>query len=112
MPSPVAKSVENPQKIRITLRSFEQKLIDDAAKKIIATAKDSGAIVIGPIPLPTKVERVTLNRSTFIDKNARDQFEIRRYKRLIDISDPTPKTLSLLQSINLPSGAGVEIKLF
>ncbi len=91
-------------KIRLVVKAFEHKLVDDAVAKIIATAKESGAIVVGPVPLPTKIEKITLNRSTFVNKNAREQFEIRRHKRLIDVMDPTPKTLELLQSINIPSG--------
>ncbi|MDP2103604.1 MAG: 30S ribosomal protein S10 [Candidatus Gracilibacteria bacterium] len=96
--------------IRIIVRAFEHKLIDEAVKKIVTTAKDSGVIVIGPIPLPTKIEKITVNRSTFVNKDAREQFEIRRHKRLIDIVEPTPKTLELLQAVNIPSGVGVEIK--
>ena len=98
-------------KIRLIVKAFEHKLVDDAVAKIVATAKESGAIVVGPVPLPTKIEKITLNRSTFVNKNAREQFEIRRHKRLIDVMDPTPKTLELLQSINIPSGVGVEIKV-
>lgn len=98
-------------KIRLVVKAFEHKLVDDAVAKIIATAKESGAVVVGPVPLPTKIEKITLNRSTFVNKNAREQFEIRRHKRLIDVMDPTPKTLELLQSINIPSGVGVEIKV-
>ncbi len=90
-------------KIRIIVKAFEHKLVDDAVSKIVTTAKDSGAIIIGPVPLPTKIEKVTLNRSTFVNKNAREQFEIRRHKRLIDVMDPTPKTLELLQSIHIPA---------
>lgn len=97
--------------IRIVVRAFEHKLIDEAVKKIVTTAKDSGAVVVGPVPLPTKIEKITVNRSTFVNKDAREQFEIRRHKRLIDIKDPTPKTLELLQGINIPSGVGVEIKV-
>ncbi|MBP8017069.1 30S ribosomal protein S10 [Candidatus Gracilibacteria bacterium] len=97
--------------IRIVVRAFEHKLVDEAVKKIVLTAKDSGAIVVGPIPLPTKIEKITLNRSTFVHKNAREQFEIRRHKRIIDIKDSTPKTLELLQGINIPSGVGVDIKV-
>lgn len=98
-------------KIRISVKAFEHKLVDDAVSKIIATAKDSGAVVIGPVPLPTKIEKITVNRSTFVNKNAREQFEIRRHKRLIDVLEPTPKTLELLQSVNIPAGVGVEIKV-
>ena len=97
--------------IRIIVRAFEHKLVDEAVKKIVTTAKDTGANVVGPVPLPTKIEKVTVNRSTFVNKDAREQFEIRRHKRLIDIVEPTHKTLELLQSINLPSGVGVEIKV-
>jgi small subunit ribosomal protein S10 len=98
-------------KIRLIVKAFEHKLVDDAVAKIVATAKESGVVVVGPVPLPTKIEKITLNRSTFVNKNAREQFEIRRHKRLIDVMDPTPKTLELLQSINIPSGVGVEIKV-
>jgi small subunit ribosomal protein S10 len=97
--------------IRITVRAFEHKLIDEAVKRIVTTAKDSGAQVVGPIPLPTKIEKITLNRSTFVNKNAREQFEIRRHKRLIDIVSPSAKTLEQLQSINIPAGVGVELKV-
>ena len=104
------KSAPN-NKIRLIVKAFEHKLVDDAVAKIVATVKESGAIVVGPVPLPTKIEKITLNRSTFVNKNAREQFEIRRHKRLIDVMDPTPKTLELLQSINIPSNVGVEIKV-
>lgn len=101
---------KNSQKIRISVKSFDHKLLDDAVKKIVLIAKDSGAMVVGPIPLPTRIEKITVNRSTFVNKDAREQFEIRRHKRLIDILEPTSKTLELLQDINIPSGVGVEIK--
>jgi len=105
------KKVASTTKIRLIIKAFEHKLVDDAVAKIIATVKESGAVVVGPVPLPTKIEKITLNRSTFVNKNAREQFEIRRHKRLIDVIDPTPKTRELLQSINIPSGVGVEIKV-
>jgi small subunit ribosomal protein S10 len=99
-------------KIRIIVKAFEHKLVDDAVRKFVATAKDSGAIVVGPIPLPTKIEKITLNRSTFVNKNAREQFEIRRHKRLIDVLDPTSQDYwSFFRIINIPSGVGVEIKV-
>ena len=98
------------QKMRITIKAFDHRLLDEAVKKIVLVAKDSWAIVVGPIPLPTKVEKITVNRSTFVNKDAREQFEIRRHKRLIDITEPTAKTLELLQDINIPSGVWVEIK--
>ena len=98
------------QKIRISVKSFDHRLLDEAVKKIVMIAKDSWALVVWPIPLPTKIEKVTVNRSTFVNKDAREQFEIRRHKRLIEILEPTPKTLELLQDISIPNGVGVEIK--
>ena len=98
------------QKIRISVKSFDHRLLDEAVKKIVLIAKDSWALVVWPIPLPTKIEKVTVNRSTFVNKDAREQFEIRRHKRLIEILEPTPKTLELLQDISIPNGVGVEIK--
>lgn len=91
------------QKIRISVKSFDHRLLDEAVKKIVLIARDSGAFVVGPIPLPTKIEKVTVNRSTFVNKDAREQFEIRRHKRLVEIQEPTQKTLELLQEINIPS---------
>ncbi|MDD5769547.1 MAG: 30S ribosomal protein S10 [Candidatus Gracilibacteria bacterium] len=98
------------EKMRITIKAFDHRLLDEAVKKIVLVAKDSGAIVVGPIPLPTKVEKITVNRSTFVNKDAREQFEIRRHKRIIDLTETTPKTLELFQEINIPNGVGVEIK--
>jgi small subunit ribosomal protein S10 len=98
------------QKIRISVKSFDYKLLDEAVKKIVLLGKDSGATVVGPIPLPTRIEKVTVNRSTFVNKDAREQFEIRRHKRLIDILEHTAKTMELLQDISIPSGVGIEIK--
>jgi small subunit ribosomal protein S10 len=99
------------QNMRIKVQSFDHKLLDEAVKKIVLIAKDSGATVVGPVPLPTKIEKITVNRSTFVNKDAREQFEIRRHKRIIDIKDPTSKTMELLQDINISSSVGVEIKL-
>ena len=99
------------QRIRITVKAFDHRLLDSAVKNIILVAKDSGASIAGPIPLPTKIDKVTLNRSTFVNKDAREQFEIRRHKRLIDIKESTPKTLELLQDLNIPNGIGVSIKV-
>ena len=97
-------------KMRIIIKAFDHRLLDEAVKKIVVVAKDSWAIVVGPIPLPTKIEKITVNRSTFVNKDAREQFEIRKHKRIIDITEPTPKTLELLQDINIPNGVWVEIK--
>ena len=104
----MAKKVS--EKIRIIVKAFDHRLLDDAVKKIVLTAKDSGAIVVWPVPLPTKIKKITVNRSTFVNKDAREQFEIRRHKRLIDISDMTPKTLELLQDVNIPSWVKIDIK--
>jgi small subunit ribosomal protein S10 len=91
-------------KMRITVKSFDHRLLDEAVKKIVAIVADSGVEVVGPVPLPTKVEKITVNRSTFVNKDAREQFEIRRHKRLIDILEPTATTMSLLQELNIPNG--------
>lgn len=99
------------QKIRIKVKSFDFKLLDEAVKKIVTLVKDSGATVVGPIPLPTKIEKVTVNRSTFVNKDAREQFEIRRHKRLIEIQNPSASTTEVLQNLNIPTGVGVEIKV-
>ena len=99
------------QKIRIKLRAYDHKIIDDSAKLIIDTAIRTGAIINGPIPLPTKIEKVTVNRSTFVHKNSRDQYEIRTHKRLIDIHHPTTQTVDALMKLELPAGVDVEIKL-
>lgn len=99
------------QKIRIKLKAFDHKMIDEAAKLILQTALDSGAIVAGPIPLPIKIEKFTVNRSTFVHKNARDQFEIRTHKRLIDITESTARTIDALTNLNLPAGVEIEIKM-
>ncbi|MBN1494423.1 30S ribosomal protein S10 [Candidatus Peregrinibacteria bacterium] len=99
------------QKIRIKLRAYDHKIIDDSAKLIIDTAIRTGAIINGPIPLPTKIEKVTVNRSTFVHKNSRDQFEIRTHKRLIDITESTPKTIESLSNLSLPAGVDIEIKM-
>ena len=103
-------SKKDSQKIRISVKAFDHRLLDDAVQKIVDIANDSGAHVVGPIPLPTKIEKITVNRSTFVNKDAREQFEIRRHKRLVEIQEPTAKTLELLQGISIPSGVGVEIK--
>lgn len=99
------------QKIRIKIQAYDHKVIDDTAKLIIETAERTGAIVAGPIPLPTKIDKFTVLRSTFVHKNARDQFEIRTHKRLIDITECTPKTVDSLTNLSLPAGVDIEIKM-
>ena len=99
------------QKIRIRLKAFDYKLIDQSAQEIVDTAKRTGALVIGPVPLPTRIERFDLLSSPHVYKKARDQFEIRTHQRLMDILDPTDKTVDALMKLDLPAGVDVEIKL-
>ena len=97
--------------IRIRLKAYDHQLIDQAAEKIVDTAKRSGAEVSGPIPLPTKREIVTILRSPHVNKDSREQFERRTHKRLIDVIKPSPKTVEALMSLELPAGVEIEIKL-
>jgi small subunit ribosomal protein S10 len=99
------------QRIRIKIRSYDSKIIDQSTRTIMETAQRSGAEISGPIPLPTEKTRYTVNKSTFVHKNSRDQYEMRVHKRLIDILDPTPKTVDSLMNLNLPSGVDIEIKM-
>ena len=99
------------QRIRIRLKAFDHRLIDRSAAEIVETAKRTGALVHGPIPLPTKIERYTVNRSPHSDKKSRDQFEIRTHKRIMDIIEPTDKTVDALMKLDLSAGVDVEIKL-
>ncbi|MFG6353284.1 MAG: 30S ribosomal protein S10 [Oscillospiraceae bacterium] len=97
--------------IRIRLKAYDHQLIDQAAEKIVDTAKRSGAEVSGPIPLPTKKEVITILRSVHVNKDSREQFERRTHKRLIDVIKPSPKTVEALMSLELPAGVEIEIKL-
>ena len=99
------------QKIRIRLKAFDYKLIDQSAQEIVETAKSTGAIVKGPVPLPTRMQRFDILRSPHVNKTSRDQFEIRTHQRLMDIIDPTDKTVDALMKLDLPAGVDVEIKL-
>ncbi len=99
------------QNIRIRLKSFDHRLIDQSAREIVETAKRSGAMVNGPIPLPTKKERFTVLTSPHVNKDARDQYELRTHKRLMDIVDPTDKTVDALMKLDLAAGVDVQIKL-
>jgi small subunit ribosomal protein S10 len=99
------------QNIRIRLKAFDHRLIDKSAKEIVETAKRTGAQVRGPIPLPTKMERFTILVSPHVDKDARDQYELRTHKRLMDILDPTDKTVDALMKLDLAAGVDVQIKL-
>lgn len=104
------KKTEEQPRIRIKIRAYDHKIIDQATETIMKTAERSGAQVIGPVPLPTEKRKYTVNRSTFVHKDSRDQYEMRVHKRLIDITNPTEKTIDSLMSLNLPAGVDVEIK--
>lgn len=106
-----AKESTTAHRVRIKIRAYDHKIIDQATRTIIETAERSGVKVVGPIPLPTEKKKWTVNRSTFIYKNAREQFEMRIHKRIVDILDPNPKTIDALTSLNLPAGVDVEIKM-
>jgi small subunit ribosomal protein S10 len=99
------------QRIRIRLKAFDHRILDQSAIQIVDTAQQTGARVSGPIPLPTEIDKYTVIRSPFIDKDSREQFEIRTHKRLIDIIEPTNKTVEALTRLNLPAGVDIEIKL-
>ena len=99
------------QKIRIKIRGYDHRLVDQSVEQIVETAERTGAVVIGPVPLPTQIEKVCVIRSPFIDKDSREQFEIRTHKRLIDILGPTSKTIDALTQLQLPSGVEIDIRL-
>jgi small subunit ribosomal protein S10 len=107
----VKKKEEIKQRIRIKIRAYDNKIIDSSARQIVETAERQGAKVIGPIPLPTETRKYTVNSSTFVHKNSRDQYEMRVHKRLIDITSPTSKTIDALTNLNLPAGVDIEIKM-
>ncbi|MDR3583605.1 MAG: 30S ribosomal protein S10 [Candidatus Pacebacteria bacterium] len=98
-------------RIRIKIKAYDHKIIDQSAKLIVETVRRSGAEVSGPVPLPTEIRRYTVNKSTFKHKDARDQYEMRTHKRLIDITGPTPKTIDSLTNLDLPAGVDIEIKM-
>jgi len=107
----VSKEVVNGEKLRLRIRSYDSRLVDNSCKQIIETLRRHDAKVIGPIPLPTEFKRYTVNRSTFVHKKSREQFEMRIHKRLIDIVKPLPKLIESLQDLNLPAGVDIEIKM-
>jgi len=108
----MAKKAESVQpKIRLRIKSYDHKLIDNSVKQIIETAIRNGAEIVGPIPLPTNFKKYTVNRSTFVHKDSREQFELRVHNRLIDILNPNPKIIESLSNLNLPSGVDIEIKM-
>ncbi len=99
------------QKLRLRIRAYDHKLIDNSARQIIETAEKNDAQIVGPIPLPTEMKKYTVNRSTFIDKDSREQFELRVHKRLIDITNPSQKIIESLSNLNMPAGVDIEIKI-
>jgi len=101
----------NNQRIRIRLRAYDYRVLDKSTADIVETAKRTGAKVAGPIPLPTRIEKFTVNRSPHVDKKSMDQFEMRTHKRLLDIVDPTSRTVDKLKKLNLPSGVDITIKI-
>ena len=112
MATAVKKTTEEvQQRIRIKVRAYDNKIIDSSVKQIVDIARRQGAEIIGPVPLPTETHKYTVNRSSFVHKNAREQFEMRVHKRLIDIMNPNPKTIDALMNLNLPAGVDIEIKM-
>ena len=101
----------NMQRIRIRLQSYENRMLDQSVNEIIETAKNTGSMIAGPVPLPTRIERFTVNRSPHVDKTSMEQFEIRTHKRMIDIINPTGRTVDELKKLNLPAGVDISIKI-
>jgi len=99
------------QKIRIKLKGFDHKILDQSAQQIVETVESTGAVISGPVPLPTHIQKFSVIRSPFIDKDSQEQFEIRTHRRLIDIVETTSKTIDALTKLNLPSGVDIDIKL-
>ncbi len=99
------------QRVRIRLKAYDHKILDQSAQQIVDAAERTGAMVAGPVPLPTRIERYSMPRSPFVDKDSQEQFEIRTHKRLIDVMDPSQQTINALMKLNLPAGVDIEIKL-
>ena len=108
---PAKQKEDNKSRIRIKIKAYDHKVIDQSTKNIIETVERTGADVVGPIPLPTEKKKFTVLRSTFVHKDARDQYEMRTHKRLLDIVNPTTKTVDSLMNLNLPAGVDIEIKM-
>ncbi len=107
----VKKAEEEQSRIRIKIKAYDSRVVDQSAKKIIDTAMRSDSKISGPVPLPTEIHKTTVNKSTFVHKNSRDQYEIRIHKRLIDILNPKPKTIDDLTNLELPAGVDIEVKM-
>lgn len=106
-----SRKEEDKQRLRIRIRGYDHKIIDSSVRQIVDTATRYGAEIAGPLPLPTEIRKYTVNRSTFVHKNAREQFEMRVHKRLVDIINPVPKIIDALTSLTLPAGVDIEIKM-
>ena len=109
--APKALKQAEVQKLRIRIRAYESKVLDTSVKQIIDTARRFEAVILGPIPLPTEVKRYTVNRASFVYKDAREQFEMRVHKRLVDIVNPNAKLIEALTNLSLPSGVGIDVKM-
>ncbi|MEK7124928.1 MAG: 30S ribosomal protein S10 [Patescibacteria group bacterium] len=107
----MAKKTSEAQRIRIKLKAYDSKIIDKSAQQIVETIERYGGKPVGPVPLPTDTRKFTVNRSSFIDKQSREQFEMRVHKRLIDITSPTPKIIDSLMNLSLPTGVDIEVKM-
>ena len=107
----MVKKTDTPSKLRLKVAAYDHKLIDNSCRQIIETAERNSGKVVGPIPLPTTIKRYTVNRSTFVHKDSREQFELRVHKRLIDILNPNQKIIESLSNLNLPAGVDIEIKI-
>lgn len=107
----VKPKIEPQQRIRIRIRAYDHKIIDNSARQIVEAALRHGVEALGPVPLPTETRRYTVNRSTFVHKDSREQYEVRVHKRLVDILSPNPRVIEALTNLNLPAGVDVEIKM-
>ena len=105
------ESEKSHQRIRIKIKAYDNKIIDQSAKKIVETAERTGSKITGPVPLPTEIKKYTVNRASFVYKNTREQFEMRVHKRVIDILNPTPKIMEALTNMSLPSGVNIDVKI-
>jgi len=99
------------QRIRIKLKAYDHRLLDQSVRRIVEAAEQTGAAVIGPVPLPTRIEKFCVQRASFIDKDSREQFEIRTHRRLIDVLEPSPQTVETLMKLSMPAGVDIEIKI-
>ena len=107
----IKEKEEIKQRLRVKVKAYDAKIIDNSVKQIVETARRNGSEVVGPVPLPTEIHKYTVNRSSFVHKNAREQYEMRVHKRLIDIINPSAKSIDALMNLNLPAGVDIEIKM-